>query len=117
MKKPTKSSMTRRLDKLCSNVVRRSPCAKCGEEQHDKLQCAHIFSRTYRNTRWSLNNLVCLCASCHFWAHRNPVLFGEFVITYLGDINYINLKLQARSIKKWTIPEMLELEQDLLNVS
>ena len=77
--------------------------------EYDKLQCAHIYSRTYRSVRWILDNLLCLCAGCHFWAHRNPILFAEFVKTHLGEEKYQSLKIMATAIKKWTLSEMQEL--------
>lgn len=116
MRKPTKSSMTRKLDIICSQIIRKSQCVRCGEPQYDKLQCAHIFSRTYRSTRWLLLNLMCLCASCHFWAHRNPLLFSEFVKEYLGDHNYNQLKMIATSIKKFTLDEMVGIYEDLKRI-
>lgn len=110
MKKQTKSSLTRKLDQECSRVVRgRGVCAKCGSIEYEKFQCAHIFSRVYRSVRWFLDNLLCLCASCHFWAHRNPVLFTEFVKQYLGEERYQFLKSTATAIKRWNIVEMSEL--------
>lgn len=109
MAKATKSSLTRKLDKVCSLIVRKNPCAKCGEAQYDKLQCAHIFSRTYRSVRWDLLNLLSLCASCHFWAHRNPILFQEFIYEYLGENQYFALKQRAAALKKWSLTEMVEM--------
>ena len=105
-RKETKKSLTRKLDKICSQIIRQNPCARCGEEQYDKLQCAHIFSRRYRSVRWNLFNMVSLCASCHFWAHGNPVLFGEFVKTYLGEERYLLLKSTATPISKLTLDQM-----------
>lgn len=114
MKKQTKSSLTTKLDKECSRIVRsRGKCELCWKEEYSKLQCCHIFSRTYRNTRWSLQNLLCLCASCHFESHRNPLMFSEFVMEYLGDYKYQELKAQHLAIKRWNIIEMQELLQSL----
>ena len=114
MKKPTKKSLTRKLDKLCSNIVRaRGICAKCGCDDYKKLETAHIFSRKYRSTRWHLLNLVCLCKSCHFWAHANPLLWGEFLREYLGEPNYTMLKKIAQPTKKWTLDEMTILLKKL----
>lgn len=110
MKKQTKSSLTRKLDIECSRIIRsRGQCAWCWLQDYAKLQCAHIFSRTYRNTRWDLKNMICLCASCHFNGHKNPILFSEFVREYLGDATYLELKQKHNSIKRWTIVEMQEL--------
>lgn len=106
MKKPTKTSMKRRLDKLCSEIVRkRGACQKCRNLL--TLQSCHIFSRVYLNTRWDMNNLICLCASCHFWAHKNPILFTEFVKELLGEEKYELLKESHYIIYKPTIEDLL----------
>ena len=105
---------TRKLDILCSDIVRtRGKCAKCGCDDYKKLETAHIFSRKYRSVRWNLLNMVCLCKSCHFWAHANPLLWGEFLRTYLSKYNLILLKKTAQPVKKWTMGEMQELWEKL----
>lgn len=115
--KPTKSSMTRKLDKICSEIIRsQGLCAQCEEGNYAKLQCAHIYSRTYRSVRWDLKNLMCLCISCHFHAHKNPVLFTEFVKVYLGAYEYEALKLRAIPIKQWKLDEMVSYYETLKGV-
>ena len=105
MKKPSKSYLRRKLDKICPNIVRkRGRCEKCLSKNN--LQCCHIFSRTYNNTRWDLENLLCLCASCHFYFHKNPILFGEWVREYLGEDRYELLKEAHREIAKFTIEDL-----------
>ena len=114
MKKLTKSSLTRRLDKECSRITRsKGYCVWCNMTEHDKLQCAHIFSRTYRNTRWDLRNLIPLCQACHFLAHRCPLEFTELVKSYLGPYEYELLRIRHNAIKKWTLFEMSELLKTL----
>ena len=114
MKKKGKSTLTRLLDKECSRIVRgRGFCAMCNSVDYQKLQCAHIFSRTYRNTRWNLHNLLCLCAGCHFKGHRSPIEFTEFVKAYLGDNLFQALKSSHIAIKRWTLSEMQELLETL----
>lgn len=111
-KKPTKSSITRKLDAECARITKlRSNCCWCLNIK--PLQCAHIFSRTYRNTRWDLKNMVALCASCHFYGHRNPIAFTEFIKSYLGEYEYESLKLRHNAIKRWTLQEMLYLLKTL----
>lgn len=110
IKKPSKSYLTNKLDKECSRIIRSSgECYWCKCRDYEKLQCAHIFSRTYRNTRWDLNNLICLCARCHFQAHKQPTEFTDLVKVYLGEDKYFFLKCTHYSIKRWTVPEMQEL--------
>lgn len=117
MRKPTKTSMTRKLDKECSDQVRsRGLCERCGPAiyyEFSELQCAHIWSRVYRNTRWNLKNLLSLCASCHFWAHRNPLDFADWVRDHIGIENYNYLKQERNKIMKWTINGMVEYYESL----
>lgn len=112
MRKPTKTSLTRRLDKLVSEKVRaRGECAWC--KKNEGLECCHIFSRRYRSVRWEWDNLLCLCHNHHFYSHSNPVLFAEFVKEYLGQEKYVALKQKARMIKKWTLQDLIELYESL----
>jgi len=105
MRKPTRTSLKRHLDKKVSEIVRaRGKCQRCGKKTN--LQCCHIFSRKYLNTRWDLDNLLCLCAGCHFLSHAEPILFGEFVQRELGDF-YEVLKESHNLIYKPTIDDLL----------
>jgi hypothetical protein len=49
-----------------------------------------------------------MCAGCHFWSHKNPILFAEFIKEYLGEEQYEQLKIRARSIKQWSLDEMID---------
>ena len=110
MRKPTKHSLTRKLDSICSLITRSAgQCAWCKITDYSKLQCAHIFSRTYRNTRWDLKNLLPLCAGCHFKAHKDPLGFTELVKLQLGSYEYEMLRQRHNSIKKWTVIDMESL--------
>ena len=105
MKKPKRKTLRNKLDKLCRLMVyERDNCQRCGG--HNYLQTAHIFSRSMLSVRWDLDNMLLLCASCHFWAHKNPILFTEFVRNYLGEMKYENLKIKATMIKKFTVEEL-----------
>jgi len=101
-----KTTLRNKLDRLCSEIVRkRGKCERCSNKY--ALQCCHIFSRTYNNTRWDLENLLCLCAGCHFWSHKNPILFTEFVRKKLGLEKYELLKEKHNQITKYTIDDLL----------
>ena len=108
MRQITKSGMTRKLDKICSERTRElGHCQRCFKR--DNLQCCHIFSRKNRSTRWYYGNLLCLCAGCHFWAHHNPTLFTEFVMKTLGQEKYDQFR--ANSIVKYTVGDLQILYQ------
>lgn len=102
-----RSTLRNKLDKLVSHIVRaRGKCEHCGRSRQNGFQAAHIFSRTYNNTRWALDNLLCLCAACHFYFHKNPILFAEWVKKYLGEEKYENLKEARNQITKYTLDDL-----------
>jgi hypothetical protein len=108
MKKPTRSTLKNKLDKICGEIVRgRGRCQRCGKREN--LQTAHIFGRTYLNTRWDIdNNLLCLCPDCHInFAHKCPLLFTEFVKKLFGEERYELLKESHNQIYKPTIEDLL----------
>ena len=102
----TKTALKKKLDKICSKIVRaRGKCEHCGSRKN--LQTAHIFSRSHLNTRWDLDNLLCLCLKCHlYWAHKNPIEFAEWVKEYLGEEKYEVLLEAHNQTYKPTIEDL-----------
>jgi len=81
----TKSYYTKKLDALISQKVRSiGTCQRCGNKK-GQMQCAHIISRTNRTLRWDLNNVLCLCPTCHFWAHQDPLGFTQLVQEFFPE--------------------------------
>jgi hypothetical protein len=110
---PPRKKVEKELDKLCSKIVRsKGACEKCGRKTN--LQCAHIFTRSYKGTRWDLENLVCLCGGCHlFWAHKDPEAFRDWLIAKMGDAKYTWLKIRAYATAHFTVTELLLLKRQL----
>lgn len=48
------------------------------------MECAHIFGRRSRNTRWHPDNALCLCHSCHRKNTERPVEFARLCESLLG---------------------------------
>lgn len=115
MRQSTKTTMTRKLDKLCSEIVRsRGKCEWCGRND-GTLQPAHIFSRSMKSIRWDIqNNILCLCFNCHYnLAHKQPLLFAEFVKNKFGDTRYDDLKFRAKQPYKMSLEEMIDMYNHL----
>ena len=87
----------------------------CGQKSNT-LQCAHIFTRSYLSTRWDLKNLLCLCASCHFKAHKEPIEFAEFVEKFLGEKEYSELRIRAHLPRPMANYELEDLYQRFLEI-
>jgi len=61
----------KRADKLFSQYIRNRDgrCRNCGT--FERLQCAHIISRSYKAIRVDPDNAVALCQACHVrFTHR-----------------------------------------------
>lgn len=63
----------KRLDNLCREVImlRDDRCQWCGK--FGPLDWAHINSRRFPSTRWSLSNSLALCKGCHLRWHHRPL--------------------------------------------
>jgi hypothetical protein len=107
MRKISRKGIINKLDKLISVQIRaRGMCERCGKKEN--LQCAHIYSRSYKHLRWEPENLICLCSGCHFWWHQNP---AEAII-WVMDIRDIKklkkIRQNTTPIKDWQLQAMLD---------
>ena len=69
-------------------------CRACGSPY--RIQCAHIVSRRYHATRWSLHNAVALCSGCHMKYTQDPLGWDAWVEERIGEAGYMELKRLAR---------------------
>ena len=66
-------------DQVFSELIRRhGRCENCGGI-NGRLECAHIISRRFSNTRVTFSNAFCLDSKCHHYFTDHPVEFGRFV--------------------------------------
>lgn len=115
MRKPTRTSLTNKIDRLVSEITRSiGHCVWCGDGDYEKLQCAHIYSRKFKSVRFDLRNVLCLCARCHFHGHSNPVDFIEFVKRYLGDYEYEQLRLRATPTSHHKLNDLQDIYNSLI---
>jgi hypothetical protein len=116
-KLPKKSTLKRKCDQLFSQIVRmRGECEWC-HAKNDTLQCAHVFSRKFTNTRYAQFGAMCLCASCHFKAHAEPIEFTEWVKEYLGEETYQELRRKHNEIGKLDYASLYEELQSKLETA
>ena len=69
-------------------------CRACGSIH--SIQCAHLVSRRYHATRWSMSNAVALCARCHMKYTYDPLAWDDWVADRFGDAIYAELRRVAR---------------------
>jgi hypothetical protein len=97
-----KKSELAKLDrKVFAEVRERGICERCGKRSGQvQIQCCHIFSRRFRSIRHHPDNLLALCAGCHFWAHHNPVEFSRWVESHIGREKMDELIRLKNDVKK-----------------
>jgi hypothetical protein len=107
-KKPSAKTLKKKCDALWGKIIRsRGYCEHCGKGLN--LQAAHIFSRTYSQTRHDLDNGLCLCSACHIgWAHSCPTEFTEWLEEYRGKDLLERLSKKRRIIGKVDYEKVLE---------
>src|SRR3990167_7712948 len=90
-KKPTKTQSMKKADKIFSEYWRKTigRCEQCGKKEN--LNLAHIISRSCKKLRYSPENKVILCWSCHWAFHSKPLHFAEFIKEKKGEEGYKNL--------------------------
>lgn len=104
--------MKKRCDALFAAIVRApGECIRCGSREN--LQCAHIRSRRYNATRWSFDNAVCLCATCHYFFTVNPLRWEEWVVERFGARRWNALRKKALAGKALRPVEYRELQANL----
>jgi predicted restriction endonuclease len=115
MERTARKKLTQECDLLWSQIIRsKNKCQLCGKTEG--LQAAHIFSRTNKNTRWDVQNGLCLCLRCHlYFAHKEPMLFAEKVKEMLGQKVYRELRQRAQISAKGQDLQAIKifLEQEL----
>ena len=89
-------------DKWFSDCVRHRDnykCMKCNKTD-GQLDCAHIYGRAKKSTRWSLDNAVTLCRGCHRHYTEHPVAFTDWLTEVYGQGHMDLLREKANAILK-----------------
>ena len=101
-----KAVLKRTCDKLFSEKIREAGvCAKCGSREY--LQCAHIVSRRYLQTRFDLDNALCLCRGCHLFSHTHPAEWEVWLEDTLGRKYLKKLRDKALAYGKIDYEEII----------
>lgn len=116
------SYLTKQLDNLWSQLVKINynyTCQYCWKQEN--LNSHHLYTRSRRNTRFDLDNWICLCSWCHtlssnFSAHQTSLEFAERIRELKWD-DYINkLRDKSNIVKQWTSEELLEMIESYKNM-
>jgi hypothetical protein len=102
-----------KLDTLFSQYIRMRAiksvhgCERClayKEDWNKGLQCAHMFSRVKRSTRFDIDNAAGLCAGCHRYLDDNAYDKVEWFKHRLGEKEFEYLTARATRPTKIDMP-------------
>lgn len=101
-----------KLDDLTSQIIRaRNPrCILCGSVV--QLENGHLFTRTWRPTRWDLEvdgNCHTLCHKCNMEHEGNPAPFRKYYVANFGKRALERLERRAHSHDKMGYSDMINL--------
>lgn len=117
MKKPSRSSLIKQLDKVFSDFIRQrvidfsgnSKCFTCGKvDDWRSLQCGHFQSRKHYATRWDEQNCQVQCAGCNVFRHGEQFKFGVNLDKKYGVGTAETLERMARFTIKFSNAELIE---------
>ena len=115
-KKAEKQKLIKEADRLWSLVIRQkynNICCKCGNRG---TSAHHIVSRTHKNTRWDIENGLCLGFPCHIhFMHGKPVESTKWLRQRMGDQFIDNLLKKSQIIFKPTVENMRRIVEELEN--
>jgi len=77
------------------------------------LQGHHLVQRTYKLSRYNIENGLTLCARCHFPEHVNPEKFRRMIIGVIGEEKYTELHDTYMVNYKWSVAELREIKEEL----
>ena len=99
--KRTKAGKVKREDKWFSLAIRQrdgNQCRNCGSTEG--IQCAHIYGRRTKSTRWSTDNAVALCGRCHRYFTGEPIEWAHWCRIELGEAHMDALRDKHNQILK-----------------
>jgi len=112
-KKPTIKTLTKKLDTIFSEYIRRKDadknglvqCFTCGVIKYWKgegIQCGHFISRSKKAIRWDENNAKPQCYSCNCGRYGEQFIFGQKLGSTITD----ELFRKSRQIYRGDITEL-----------
>lgn len=118
-KPPTRTALKKKADTKFSLFIRArdKKCKRCGRRPPEvRLQCAHVWSRRYLNTRWDGRNAYALCFGCHKYLTDRPIEHEDWAVSLMGADLYQELRMKAISIRPpidyeaviWSIEEKMK---------
>ena len=107
---PKKKVLEKKLDILCSQIVRKRDkwCVTCGSA--DQPTAGHVFSRGGDATRWDIErNLFQQCWPCNYLHVTNTEPYYSWYINKFGQEAFDKLRFDFHQVRHWSQYELWEM--------
>tara|TARA_R110000868_G_scaffold28818_2_gene107531 strand:+ start:369 stop:758 length:390 start_codon:yes stop_codon:yes gene_type:complete len=114
IKKPSRSSLVKKLDTVFSQWIRFSNadsngfciCITCEKKSHWKeIQAGHFMSRKHYSTRWDERNVKPQCVGCNVFRYGEQYKFSKMLGIQLSN----ELEDLSRSLVKFSNNELNDM--------
>ena len=104
------SVQMKRTDNALSRYIRTVMpyCATCGSREN--LTAGHVMSRSFKSTRFALDNVFTQCGACNQDHERDTTKFEAWYVRQFGAVALDALKVHSKQIRKFTVDELQKLE-------
>ena len=123
MRKITRKGLEKKLDKIVKEIVfaRDEYCVTCpiwlsvkpDFKGHWVMQPGHLFTRASKSVRWDLRNVYKQCKTCNFLHEYHPQILTQHALKVLGKKGYEKLVFDRHQVKRFVMPELEELYEEL----
>ena len=123
MRKLTRKGLEKKLDTIVKEIVfkRDGDCVTCPfwkEVRPDfvgsvVMQPGHFITRGAHSVKWDLRNVYQQCKTCNFLHEHHPEVLANYVLSVLGEMGFEKLVFDGNKFKKYLMPELEELYEDL----
>ena len=88
------------------------PCISCGNPNMKKVNASHYYNaNNHYNVRFDEDNVHSSCEYCNTYLHGNLIEYRPRLIEKIGEQRFKELEDKARTIRHFTIPELIELKE------
>lgn len=117
-KKPTKSALIKKADKVFSLYIRQrnadfngvTECFTCGKKDHwKKLQCGHFMSRRHHSTRWHETNCQVQCSACNVFRYGEQYKFSVNLDATFGADTAQEMQTLSNKTVQYLAADLLQL--------
>jgi len=118
MKKTTRKTWIRKLDKLWREIIKKRSAGYCELCAKPGTDCHHIEHKSPQILRWNLDNGIYLCFRCHRLGMHHPassvqMSFRKQLIAMLGQKQMDELKRMRHALRKYSLKDLEELYSQL----